>query len=87
MKVVFWNSRGIGRKSFWQEIDTFCKIERIQIFVVAETKTKIPPNEQNWRKAGFDNLVWSPAVGRAGGLMALWKEHQLLDFEITIFTP
>ena len=75
MKIGFWNSRGIGRDFFWQEIDVFCKIEQIQIMTIAETKTEKPPSDSIWRKLGFDNLVWSPAVGRAGGLMVLWKDH------------
>ena len=69
MRVGYWNSRGIGRKTFWQEIDTFCKIEQIHIMVIVETKTENQPNEQLWRKAGFDNMVWSPALGRVGGIM------------------
>ena len=86
MKIGYWNSRGIGRRTFWQEIDTFCKLEQIQIMAIAETKTERPSLDKLWRKAGFDNMVWSPAQGKVGGIMLFWKDHQLCNAEISMVT-
>jgi len=43
MTIGFWNSRGIGRGTFWTEIDMFCKTEKILFLGVAETKTSQCP--------------------------------------------
>lgn len=61
MKVSIWNSRGMKRNNFWTEIEAFCKNERIQIMAIVETKTEQIPDEKEWRKAGFDGIIWSPA--------------------------
>ena len=84
MKVGYWNCRGIGRHSLWTEIDSFCKIENIQIIAIGETKTDWEPSDQVWRRAGFDNMVWIPAIGKARGLMVLWKEHQMVNEEVKV---
>ena len=39
------------------------------------------PKEKKWKNAGFDNAIWSPAIGRSGGIGVLWKS-QLLTHEI-----
>ena len=84
MRVSIWNSRGMGRKSFWPEVDAFCKIERINIIAIMETKTDKEPEENTWKKAGFDNFIWSPASGRVGGLCVMWKAHQLINEQIEV---
>ena len=84
MKVALWNNRGIGRKSFWPEIDSFCKIEQVHIMAIVETKTDKLPSDQVWRRAGFDNIVWSPADGRAGGVCLMWKEYKFTSEHVEI---
>ena len=67
---------------FWTEIETFCKIEQIQIMAIVETKAEQCPNEKVWRRAGFDHLFWAPADGLAGGICVLWKAFQFHHINI-----
>ena len=77
MKVSLWNTRGTKRNNFWTEIEIFCKNEHVQVMAIVETKSEQIPEEIIWRKAGFNNIIWSPAIGRAGGICILLKQYQL----------
>ena len=84
MKIAFWNCRGMRKKIFWTNLNIICKNEAIQVIILAETKTSVEPDESLWKNAGFDNILFVPAVGFAGGLCMLWKEYQFRDEKIEI---
>ena len=84
MKICYWNCRGIGKTTFWTEINTLCKNEHIQLIALAETKSESIPDDKLWKYAGFDEAIWSPASGQSGGLGILWKSHQLSNEIISV---
>lgn len=79
MKIGLWNCRGIGRKNLWSDIKATCKINKIKMLALVETKSFEGPSKNIWRKAGFDFCHVVPANGYAGGLCLLWKSYQMLD--------
>lgn len=48
------------------------------------TKTEIEHDEKTRRTAGFDNLLWSLATGKAGDVCVLWKEFQFHNISIEL---
>lgn len=86
MKIGSWNCRGIGRQSLWTDIEATCKINKIQVLTLVETKSVTGPTKNRWRKAGFDNCVFSPSIGLAGGLCLLWKSYQMTDEYLKLWT-
>lgn len=51
---------------------------------VVETNTETCPTESTWRKACFDNILWSPARDRAGIVCVMWKEFQFHHISIEL---
>ncbi len=75
----------MGRKNFWSNLAVNCKIERIQLMALLETKSEIEPVEKAWKSAGFDNMIYSPACGLSGGICILWKSYQLISESILVY--
>ena len=79
MKITTWNCRGIGKKTFWMDVESFCKIERIQLIALFETRTNKEPSEKVWKKTRFDQFYYIPAMGFLGGICVMWKTYQLTN--------
>ena len=79
MRMCLWNSRGIKRKGLWTEIEALCKTNNLSILALVETKINTAPQHNWWTKTGFDASICSPAEGRSGGLLILWKTNHFIN--------
>ncbi len=61
----------MGRKNFWSDLGVNCKIEKIQVMAIVETKSENPPDDIQWKGTGFDNMVYCPASGFSSGMCVL----------------
>lgn len=51
---------------------------------LAETKSNDVPNKNLWINVAFDRNFWSLAIGLAGGICVLVKDHQLKENKIEL---
>lgn len=77
MKILSWNSCGLGNPLGFQALRDIVKKEDPNIVFLQETKLKVRQMEKCKFKLGFDNCLVVDCVG-SGGLALLWKNEVLL---------
>ena len=85
MKICLWNCRGLKKLNRWTEINALCKTEHFQMIALVEIKCPQLPAPDKWTKAGFDSHEFVPSIGMSGGLLIVWKNHQLVNESIKTF--
>ncbi|KAL8140629.1 hypothetical protein V2J09_006650 [Rumex salicifolius] len=51
------------------------KRNRLDLLCLMETKVNIQPNQNQIRKVGFHNIIFSPSCGSKGGIWVLWRSN------------
>jgi exonuclease III len=83
MKIVGWNSRGVGNDPAIRGLLELQKREDPDVLFLSETKaTKDMIEWLKW-KLGMPNMIVKDCVGRSGGLALFWKNG--VDVRLTGF--
>ena len=52
--IAYWNIRGVRKPNLWQDLAYIQKRNNLDILVLAEIKTSEPPNENCYKRSGFN---------------------------------
>lgn len=72
MSLPFWNVCGYQKKNLFAEIKSFCYANHVEIMMICEIKSLIPPCSVI-RRCDFSELDFILTIGRFGGLWVMWK--------------
>lgn len=85
MKLLSYNTRGIGSRAKGREIRSLISREKIDLACFQETKLSAVNNTFCSKIWGNEDIEWacSPAVNRGGGLLCIWRKCSFNVTEIT----
>lgn len=83
MLIFSWNCRGIGNDSTIFSLKAFLRATKADIIFISEIKSSLVKSVKTIRSMGFQNYCINPAVGKSGGLWALWKSEVYINIEST----
>ena len=76
MKIITYNTRGLGRGVKWVAIRIMVQKERVDMLCIQETKKEQIDKYVCHALWGDTEVKWElqSAINRAGGLLCLWNE-------------
>lgn len=80
MKLLAWNSQGLGGALTANQLKEFCRIHSPQLVFLSETKNQFCRVDFIRKFVGMDCSQIVNPVGTAGGLAVLWKS----DLKVSI---
>lgn len=85
MKLLSWNSRGLGNPRRIRSLRKLVKREAPDLVFLQETK--VLSSFFSFRKfgLGYKNALAVDRDGKSGGLVLLWKED--INFEVVCYSP
>ena len=86
MKIISWNTRGLGSRKKQRVVKDFLRLENSDVVMIHETKKE----ECDRRFVGsiwmVRNKEWAalPASGASGGILIIWDSNKLRSEEVVI---
>ena len=86
MKIISWDSRGLGSRKKRRVVKDFLRLEKSDVVMIQETKKA----ECDRRFMGcvwtVRNKEWAafPACGASGGILIIWDSKKLRSEEVVI---
>ena len=86
MKIISWNTRGLGSRKKRRVVKEFFRLENSDVVMIQETK-KVKCNKR------FVGSVWTvrnkdwvtlPACGASSGILIIWDSKKLCSEEVVI---
>ena len=86
MKIISWNTRGLGSKKKRRVVKDFLRLEKLDVVMIQETKKAECDRrfvESVWTTRNKD---WAalPASGASGGILIIWDSKKLRREEVVL---
>ena len=86
MKIISWNTRGLGSRKKRRVVKDFLQLENPNVVMFQETKRKVCDRRFVGSVWSVRNKEWAalPACGALGGILIIWDSKKLCSEEVVI---
>ena len=86
MKIINWNTRGLGSRKKRRVVKDFFRLENPDVVMIQETKREVCDKRFVGSVWSVRNKEWAAllACGASGGILIIWDSKKLSSEEVVI---
>ncbi|KAJ9701108.1 hypothetical protein PVL29_006452 [Vitis rotundifolia] len=86
MKIISWNTRGLGSKKKRRVVKDFLRLQNPDVVMLQETKREVCDRRFVGSVWSVRNKEWAalPACGASGGILIIWDSKKMSSEEVII---